>query len=105
MRKTILTALFGVVALCFASCAQHRSAQTTTPDHSKFVQVAVILTKVGDQARQVLQDSGIQCFIEAGSPDAAAFSGVWVSRSMKPRAISLLQADPVVEKSMPFVFQ
>lgn len=105
MHKTILTALFGVVALCFASCAQHRVAQTITPDYGKFVQIAVIVTEVGDQARQVLQSAGIQCIIEAGAGDGAGFAGVWVSPSMRTRAISLLRADSVVQKSMPFVFQ
>jgi hypothetical protein len=78
--------------------------QTTKPDKSKLVQVAVITTEVGAQAEQTLQRAGIKCIIEAGSGDAAAFSGVWVSGSVRPRAISLLQADPVVQESMPFVF-
>jgi hypothetical protein len=104
MRKPILNALLGFVALFFASCAQHRIPQTTQPDKSTLVQVAVITTEVGDWAGQILQRAGIRCIIEAGSVDAAAFSGVWVSRSVKPRAISALQADPRVQKSMPFAF-
>jgi hypothetical protein len=104
MLKPILSVLASLAALCFTSCAQHRIARTTQPDKSRFVQVAVITTDVGGQAEQTLQRAGIKCIIEAGSEDAAAFSGVWVSGSLGPRAISLLQADPMVQKSMPFVF-
>jgi hypothetical protein len=105
MRQPILSTLLIFVALCFASCAQHRIAQTAQPDKSTFVQIAVITTEVGDRARQALQRAGIECLIEAGSNDASAFSGVWVSRGMTSRAISLLRAEPAVDKSMPFVFE
>lgn len=103
--KTILFAFFGVfVVLCFTSCAQQPMAQTSQPAKCDLVQVAVITTEVGSQAKQVLQRAGVQCIIEAGSGEYAYFSGVWLSKSVKHQAISLLRTDPVIDKSMLFDF-
>ena len=105
MKALRLAVLGFVVALCLASCAQQHMAQILQPNKDGCVQVAVIATEVGHQAELVLQRAGVQCIVEAGSGEAAYFSGVWVSKSAKHRAITLLRADPVVDKSMPFVFE
>ena len=99
--KTVLFPFLGFyVILCLTSCAQQRMAQTSEPNQGDVIQAAVITSRVGDQAKQVLQQAGIQCIIEAGSGDGAGMSGVWVSQSAEHQAISVLQADPVIDKSM-----
>jgi hypothetical protein len=65
----------------------------------QLVEVAIIDPSVAPRTKDTLQRAGIES--EFNGTD---LYGVWTAPAHKQRAISLLNGDPFIKRSMPFVF-